>query len=186
VVAARASVAAPVLNRHLVTGNDRANVGLLQNVKVQALAIHPYTDCREDRVEVNRPVRDVRIPLHPHKLIREALIVNGRYCDVSADRRAAAGGALTAVEHPVDDSLKLSGWRPILRHELVDSDGSGGRRSIRVFGILLYQKRTGIILHEIPCGLPDGIFMSCKHHALHMPTIADARNVRNWETYGER
>ena len=72
VVAARASLAALVLNRHLVIGNGRSNVGQFQNVRMQALAI------REDRVEVNRPVRDVRIPLHRNKLMRETLIVNGR------------------------------------------------------------------------------------------------------------
>lgn len=78
VVAARASLAALVLNRHLVIGNGRSSVGLFQSVRMQALAIHPCTDCREDRVEVNRPVRDVRIPLHRNKLMRETLIVNGR------------------------------------------------------------------------------------------------------------
>lgn len=85
VVAVRGSLAAPVLNRHLVPGNGRANVGLLHNFRMQALAIHPRTDCREDRVEVNGPVRDIRIPLHPCKLRREGLIVNGRYSDASAN-----------------------------------------------------------------------------------------------------
>ena len=62
-----------------MTGEGRGHVGSVQNFGMQTLAIYRATNRSKDRVQVNGPMSNVGVPLHPENLLRQAIIVNGSY-----------------------------------------------------------------------------------------------------------